>query len=226
MKGSMVMALCAMVIGGSVEAYSQPKHPPKRRPVVRHHHPHHGRVVVRHPVPHYGRVVVTLPPKHRKVVVRRHPYFFHQGVFYQPGSGGYVVVKAPIGAIVATIPYGYITFGIGNLTYFYYGGIYYRRVPTGYMVVESPPETVIIQESLEETDVTPTAGDRVSVTAQSLNVRSGPDANQSVIAQILKDTVVVVRGQAPGWLYVELPNGTFGWIMTGYTALLPLGSSG
>ena len=222
----MIIALCVMVIGSSVEGFCQPNHPPNKRPVVRHHPPYHGRVVVRHPIPRYGRVVVNLPTKHRKVVVGRHDYFFHHGVFYRQGPGGYLVVRAPIGAVVATIPYGYLTFVVGNLTYYYYGGIYYRHVPSGYVVVESPPETVVVEESSDETDVTPMVGDRVSVTTESLNVRTGPNTTHSVIAQLPRGTVIVVRGHAPGWLYVELPNGTFGWIMTGYTALLPLASSG
>lgn len=225
-KGSIIIAVCTMVISSSVQGFCQPRHPGDRRPIVRRPAPPHGRVVVRHPVPRYGRVVGKLPAKHRRVVVGRHNYFFHHGVFYRQGPGGYVVVRAPIGAIVATIPYGYLTFGVGDLTYFYYGGMYYRQVPSGYMVVESPPETVVVQESSNGTDVTPTVGDQVSVTAQSLNVRSGPNTNHSVIAKIPRGTVMVVRGHSPGWLYVELGNGTFGWIMAGYTALLSQPSSG
>jgi hypothetical protein len=225
-KGSIIIAVCTMVIGSSVQGFCQPNHPRDRRPVVRNPAPYHGRVVVRHPVPRYGRVVGNLPAKHRKVVVGRQNYFFHQGVFYRQGPGGYVVVRAPIGAIVATIPMGFLTFAVADRTYFYYGGMYYRQVPSGYMVVESPPETVVVQESSDEPDVTPMVGDRVSVTAELLNVRSGPNKNHSVIAQIPKGTVMVVHGHAPGWLYVELRNGTFGWIRAGYAASLPQPANG
>ena len=225
-KGSIIIAVCTMVIGSSVEGFGRQRNHPQKRVVARNSVRHHGRVVVRHPVPRYGRVVVSLPAKHRRIVVGRQKYFFHHGVFYRKGPGGYVVVRAPMGAIVARIPVGFLTFVVGDMTYFYYGGIYYRQVPSGYVAVESPPETVVVQESSGEYDVTPTVGDQVSVTAESLNVRSGPNKNHSVIAQIPHGTVMVVRGHAPGWLYVELCNGTFGWIKAGYTALLPQPASG
>jgi hypothetical protein len=225
-KGSIIIAVCAMVIGSSVEGFCQPNHPRDRRAIVRNAAPYRGRVVVRHPVPRYGRVVGNLPANPREIFVGRQKYFFHQGVFYGQGPGGYVVIRAPIGAIVATIPMGFLTFAVAERTYFYYGGIYYRQVPSGYMVVESPPETVVVQESSDETDVTPMVGDQVSVTPGSLNVRCGPNTNHSVIAQIRRGTVMVVRGHAPGWLYVQLPNGTFGWIMAGYVAPLPQPVSG
>jgi hypothetical protein len=226
LKGSIIIAVCTMVIGSSVQGFCQPNHPRDRRPVVRHPPPPRGKVVVRHPVPRYGRVVVNLPANHRKIVVKRQNYFFHHGVFYRQGPGGYVVVRAPIGAIVATIPVGFLTFVVGNNAYFYYGGIYYRQVPSGYMVVESPPETVVVQESSDEFEVTPAVGDQVSVTAALLNVRSGPNENHPVIAQVSNGTVMVVRGHAPGWLYVEFRNGAFGWIMAGYTARLPQPANG
>ena len=224
-KASIYIAAGMMIIGSSLEGFCQP-HRPRGRTVVHRPVPYHGRVVVRHPVPRYGRPVVKLPPKHRKVVVGRHSYFFHQGIFYRSGPGAYVVTRAPVGAIVATIPMGFFTFVVADLTYFYYGGVYYRKVHTGYRVVEPPPETVVVHEYSNDSDTSPAMGDHVSVTAESLNVRSGPNKTQSVITIIPRGTVMTIRGHAPGWLYVELDDGTCGWIMQGYTALLSQSSSG
>jgi len=210
-----------MVMGSGVEGFARPRNYPQPRAVARHTVPYHGRVVVRHPVPRYGRVVVGLPATHRTVLIKRQKYFFHSGVFYQRGPGGYVVVRAPIGAIVATIPLGFLTFAVGDMTYYYYGGVYYRKVPAGHLVVEPPSDTVVVQETDNEYDVTPAVGDQVSLTAESLDISSGPGNNHSVITRIPRGTVMVVRGHSPGWLYVELSDGTYGWIVAGFTAPLP-----
>lgn len=210
----MAVALCAAVLGYSIQGFAQPP---------RHNR---SRAVVRHPVPKYGRVVVRLPPKHRNLMVNRTKYFFDSGIFYREGPRGYVVVRAPAGAILASVPVGSLTFMLGGTPYWYYSGVYYRRVPSGYIVVDAPPDAVISQESDDREDIAPAVGERVSITAQSLNVRSGPGRNHAVIAHLQYGTTLVVRGYAPGWFYVELPQGRFGWIMkkfTSFTEPLPSG---
>jgi len=204
------VVLCAAVSGYSVQGFAQPP---------RHKGP---RAFVRHPIPKYGRNLVRLPPKHRNLMVNRTRYFFDSGIFYREGPRGYVVVRAPLGAILASVPLGSVSFVLGGTPYWYYSGTYYRRVPSGYTVVDAPPNAVITQES-DDRDV---VGERVSITARSLNVRSGPGGNHAVIANLQYGTTLVVRGYAPGWLYVELPHGRFGWIMkkfTSFTELLPSG---
>jgi len=49
----------------------------------------------------HGQVIAKLPHGHRTVYVDRSPYYFYDGIFYRPGSSGYVVVSGPVGAIVA-----------------------------------------------------------------------------------------------------------------------------
>ncbi len=202
------IVLCAAVSGYAVQGFAQsPRH---KRP----------RAFVRHPIPKYGRNVVRLPPKHRKLMVNRTRYFFDSGIFYRRGPRGYVIVRAPVGAILAGVPVGSVTFSLGNTPYWYYGGVYYRRVPSGYIVVDAPPDAVITQESDDRDDIGPVVGERVSVTTRSLNVRSGPGRNHAVIAHLQYGTTLVVRGYSPGWLYVELPHGRFGWIMKKFTSFI------
>jgi uncharacterized protein YgiM (DUF1202 family) len=64
----------------------------------------------------------------------------------------------------------------------------------------------------------PTEGERMSVTTHILNVRSGPGLNFSVISYVYRGNLLTINGSAPGWLYVQLPNGRFGWVMAQYTA--------
>jgi Family of unknown function (DUF6515)/Bacterial SH3 domain len=201
-KGFMAVALCIAVLGYAVQGFAKP--PRHKRP----------RAFVRHPIPKYGRAVVRLPPRHRNLMVNRTRYFFDSGIFYREGPRGYVVVRAPLGAILASVPVGSVTFALGGTPYWYYSGAYYRRVPSGYTVVDAPPNAVIAEES-DDRDV---VGERVSITAQSLNVRSGPGGNHAVIAHLQYGTTLVVRGYSPGWLYVELPHGRFGWIMKKFTS--------
>ena len=166
-KVFLAIDLCTTVLGYAVQGFAQPP---------RHHR---GRAVVRHPVPKYGRAVVKLSPKHRKVTVRKTRYFFDSGIFYRSGPGGYVVIRAPLGAILSSVPMGSVTFVLRGTTYWYYSGVYYRRVPSGYVVVEAPPDSVIVQESDDQDNIEPAVGERVSVSAHSLNVRSGPGRNHA-----------------------------------------------
>lgn len=63
----------------------------------------------------------------------------------------------------------------------------------------------------------------VIVTAQMLNVRSGPGLGNPALRQIPNGTVLSIQGNAPGWYYVKTADNLYGWVMTQYTA--PLGYS-
>jgi len=167
--------------------------------------PHHPRVPV---APRQGTVIVNLPAGHRTVYVGRSRYFYRSGVFYRPGPSGYVVVRAPIGAVIAAPPAGCRTVVVGSATYYDYNGDYYQNTPGGYVVVEAP--TVVPAPAA-------TTGQRVSVTAHTLNVRSGPGMGHPVIEQVRQGIVLMVQGTAPGWLYVRTPSGKLGWVSGQYT---------
>jgi len=173
-----------------------------------------------------GKVVVKLPRGHRAVRVGKDRYYHHRGVFYRRGPSGYVVVGAPIGAVVLSIPVGSRAVVAGGLTYYLYGGAYYRRARTGYAVVEPPAKTVIVKEVSPLRPSVEQVGDRVSVTATLLNVRSGPGMGFPVIHQLRDGDLLTVHGYAPEWLYVKLPAGEFGWVMVRYTTSKDPGASG
>jgi len=59
---------------------------------------------------------------------------------------------------------------------------------------------------------------QVAATTDQLEVRSGPGVNHPLVAQVPKGTLLVIRGSAPDWWYVRLPNGAFGWVMKKFTA--------
>jgi hypothetical protein len=70
--------------------------------------------------------------------------------------------------------------------------------------------------------VPPAVEQQVSVTAEKLEVRSGPGSNHPLVTHVAKGAVLVVRGSAPDWWYVQLPNGNFGWVMRKFTAPVSL----
>jgi hypothetical protein len=164
-----------------------------------------------------GHVVRRLPRGYKRTWYKSVPYYYSHGVFYRPGLSGYVVVRAPIGAIVLSLPVGYQRFWIGGSVYYAYGGYFYRSVPRGFVVVE-PPETIEFEE-VDPDVIQPSqiATGEVSVTVPVLNVRSGPSLSDPKIYQIHKGYILEIHGKTNGWLYVQLPNGEFGWVKSVYT---------
>ena len=72
-------------------------------------------------------------------------YYYDEGVFYQPSSGGYSVVAAPIGAtVVLCLPAMKLPWWEMILTY-YYGGVFYIYTGSGYQVVAAPIGAVVTQ---------------------------------------------------------------------------------
>lgn len=66
----------------------------------------------------------------------------------------------------------------------------------------------------------------VIVTAQMLNVRSGPSLGDPAVRQVPNGTVLSIQGNAPGWYYVKTADNQYGWVMTQYTALLGYSAAG
>lgn len=163
------------------------------------------------PAIQYGKVVKVLPVGHRVVRLGKVNYHYGNGIFYQANGGHWVVVRPPIGAVVAGLATAAILVTVYGNPYYLCEGIYYRKVPAGYEVVEvaAPAATV------------PRAGERVQVTALLLNMRSGPGKHHGVVRSISQGTILTVKGSAPSWLYVELEDGTQGWVMKTYTIGVP-----
>jgi len=161
----------------------------------------------------HGQVIAKLPHGHRTVYVDRSPYYFYDGIFYRPGSSGYVVVSGPVGAIVANLPLGHSRVSIGGALYFTFGGNYYRQVPQGYVVAAPPPDVAVQPPP-------PQIYGSVAVVVNRLNVRSGPGREHPVVYQLQQGTVLTVYGASLGWYYIQLPNGQYGWVMEQFTTML------
>ena len=198
-----VFVLSFMVIADDSFAY--------RRGKRRYSSPRHAR---------QGHVVRKLPRGYKRVWHKKTPYYYQSGVFYKPSLSGFVVVGAPIGSVVFSIPIGYTRVWVGDVGYYLYGGVFYRRSPSGYMVVESPSGVYLDDKDPAVVQPPENASGSVSVTVSVLNVRAGPSLNYPVIYQIYEGYVLDVHGRDRGWLYVELPNGEFGWVKKVFTTRL------
>jgi Ni/Co efflux regulator RcnB len=167
-----------------------------------------------------GHVVKRLPRGYRRTWYGNTPYYYNRGAFYRPSHSGFVVVGAPSGSIIVSLPIGYRRVWVNNSMYYSYGGNFYQKARSGYTVV-SPPETVVVQEEAPVIVQPPeSAAGEVTVTTEILNVRSGPGLKHPIIHQIHEGYILEVQGKTVGWLYVQLPNGEYGWVMNIYTTLL------
>jgi hypothetical protein len=94
---------------------------------------HHG-----HYYPSIGYCVPSLPVGNLGITFGRGRFFFHAGVWYQPGACGYVVARPPVGIIVPVLPPAYTTVWIGGTPYYYANDVYYAQGPGGYAVAAPP----------------------------------------------------------------------------------------
>jgi len=69
-------------------------------------------------------------------------------------------------------------------------------------------------------DSSAVTGGEIIVTSKTLNVRSGPGRQNSVVATVVSGNILQVIGNAPDWYYVRLSDGTSGWVMAKFTASL------
>ncbi len=177
-------------------------------------------------VTRHGHVVRKLPRGYRRVWHKSKPYFYYSGVFYSPGPSGFVVVRAPIGSVVVSLPVGFRRIWVSGAFYYTYGGTFYRRAPSGFVVVSAPAEVVLEEEAPVIVQPSVAAEGQVSVVASILNVRSGPDLSYPLVYQVHRGYILEIHGQSREWLYVELPNGEFGWVMSEFTYRIQAPGSG
>lgn len=157
------------------------------------------------------------PARHVPVMVRNQRYYFLDGIFYRQGLHGYIAVGAPVGAIVVSLPVGSSTVMVAGTRYSVYGGVYYRHMSQGYEVVRKP----YTKDAPCRLDDRYEVAGQVRVTTHALNVREGPGRNHKVISHVFRHDILKIMGSAPGWLYVHLPCGKYGWVMNEYVA--PMG---
>ena len=76
-------------------------------------------------------------------MINNQPYYYDDGIYYQPYNNGYQVVPAPISASVTGLPTGYSVVNVDDNTYYYYAGVFYTRTNSGYTVVDAPAGAVV-----------------------------------------------------------------------------------
>ncbi len=166
-----------------------------------------------------------IPFGSQKITYGHDNYYFHGGHFYRPEKGWYRPVHPPAGIFINALPIAAVTLIVAGLTYYCYDSIYYRRVSGGYLVVDLPEntDTQVVGSSLSGLLA---VGTRVSVNVNVLNVRSGPGKSYPVTAHVNYGNRLVIKGNAPDWLYVRLPDGRHGWVMMRFVSLAGTGAKG
>ena len=93
--------------------------------------------------PPRGYAVGVLPRGYVTVRHGRTPYYYHHGIWYRPGGGGFVVVRPAIGLFVPILPPFYTTVWVRGMPYYYADDTYYawRADRREYVVTEPPNES-------------------------------------------------------------------------------------
>lgn len=96
--------------------------------------PYYGRPVYRSPYvyrhfgPTFGVRINILPVGYYPFYIGANPYYYNDGVYYRPFSGGgYEVTAAPLGATVKRLPSGSKVTVIDGQKYYELGGTYYQE---------------------------------------------------------------------------------------------------
>ncbi|MBN1493649.1 MAG: hypothetical protein JW938_05820 [Candidatus Omnitrophica bacterium] len=89
----------------------------------------------------YPRRVMSVPRPYKIVIVSGLKYYYHRGIFFRPGSSGFVSVRAPLGAVVSDLPPSCLTVCVNGSTYYTYDNVYYSKKSRGFMVVSQPVVT-------------------------------------------------------------------------------------
>ena len=110
--------------------------------------------------------------------------------------------------MVPALPADYSFLLIDGVRYYTHAGSYYLQVPEGYQVVPDPRRTV--PQSV--------ASNKIVVTSNMLNVRSGPGLEYYVANRVNYGDILLVLQRNADWVYVQLPDNSRGWVMTRFTA--------
>jgi uncharacterized protein YgiM (DUF1202 family) len=153
-------------------------------------------------------VLTTLPLGYAAIMLSNSLYYYYSGSFFRKDPGGYVVINAPVGAVVPSLPAGYNFLFIDGVRYYTYEGNYYLQVFDGYQIVPDPRRTV--PQSV--------VSNKVVVTSNTLNVRSGPSFQHYIANRVYYGDVLQVLQREIDWVYVQLPDRSRGWVMTRFTA--------
>jgi hypothetical protein len=103
----------------------------------------------------FGRRLAALPLGFLALHIGGVPYFYSDGIYYQPVDGSYQEVYPPVGAAVPQPPDGAIEIDAGGQIYYYAGGAFYQQQPDGtYAIVPTPIGAVVPELPPGATQVT------------------------------------------------------------------------
>lgn len=85
-----------------------------------------------------GTVGLRLPNGAVSITLGTEKYHYHRGTYYKKGKRGYVVVRAPRGAVIRDLPRGYSRIIVSGKVFYRFGSVYYRKGSRGYHVVDAP----------------------------------------------------------------------------------------
>lgn len=94
----------------------------------------------------FGRRLASLPLGFLALHIGGVPYYYNDGVYYQPADGGYQEVYPPVGAAIPQPPDGAIAIEAGGQTYYYAGGGFYLQQPDGTYAIAPTPIGVVVPE--------------------------------------------------------------------------------
>ena len=94
----------------------------------------------------FGRRRAVLPFGCLALQIGGVPYYYDDGIYYQPAEGGYQEVYPPVGAAVPQPPDGAIEIYAGGQTYYYAGGAFYVQQPDGTYAIAPTPIGVVVPE--------------------------------------------------------------------------------
>jgi hypothetical protein len=93
---------------------------------------------------HAGMRIDRLPDGYRRIGIRGHDFFYYEGVYYDNGPAGYVIVAPPTDASIPDLPLGAETLQVGDTVYYYAAGAFYVQQPDGSFVVAAAPMGVTV----------------------------------------------------------------------------------
>ena len=173
------------------------------------YHYDHRRDFYRHYYRPHGHYYPSLPAGFLSLSLAGGLFYYHMGTYYRPSDGGYVVVRAPLGARIRVLPENCSPFYVDGRRYFVCDDVYYRPDGDDYVVIERPSRP----------DFRVEVGDEVRINADFLNMRSGPGQQHRVVGQLYRGDVVEVGAIEGDWYYVSLSDKLYGWVKSEYTTL-------
>jgi len=130
--GLMLAILSGIMLFGFTQAACAAERGVGRHEIIDSRHGHD------HAYPARGQYSERLPNGYRAVPYGHSRYYFHEGVWYRPEGGRFVIFAPPFGLVVPFLPLYYTTLWVASIPYYYANEVYYTQTAGGYAVVEPP----------------------------------------------------------------------------------------